>query len=204
MINEIIEIKNIIPKSQANYIETIMTGFDFPWAFNKNIVSGDKCFVDDIDNPAGLNHFFYEQNSFKSTFFDMVYPIILNLQDKINDKDMSRLIRMRANLILKNSAINEDAFMPHIDSFFKHIVAIYYVNDSDGDTIIFNETNENYDPGSKDIEKISSRNFTVKKRIKPEKGKILVFPGNYYHTASFCKKNKFRCVINTNLSNILI
>jgi len=204
MINEIIEIKNIIPKSQADYIETVMTGFDFSWAFNKNMVSGDKCFVDDIGNHPGLMHFFYEQNSFTSTFFNLVYPIILNLQDKIKDKDIARLIRMRANLIFKNLAVNEDKFMPHIDSFFKHVVAIYYVNDSDGDTIIFNETNEDYDHGSKDIERISSRNFTVKKRVKPEKGKILVFPGNYYHTASFCKKNNYRCVINTNLSNILL
>jgi hypothetical protein len=33
--------------------------------------------------------------------------------------------------------------MPHIDSFFPHWNAIYYVNDSDGDTVIFNETNDN-------------------------------------------------------------
>jgi hypothetical protein len=93
--------------------------------------------------------------------------------------------------------------MPHIDSFFPHWNAIYYVNDSDGDTFIFNETNDTYDAGQDDIIRIKENKFTVKKRITPKKGKILIFPGKYYHSSSFARESKFRCVINMNLEKII-
>lgn len=201
---DIIEIDNLLPLSHQEYIRDTMLGFNFPWVLNKNIVSGDDCFLNQKNNPPGFNHFFYEHNKSISNFFEMVYPIILNLNSHIKNKETNRLIRMRANLTLSNQSVDMDKFMPHIDSFFPHYVAIYYVNDSDGDTIIFNESNEDYDSGEKDINLIKHGTFTVQKRIKPKQGKILVFPGKFYHTASFCKNSEYRCLININLGPIFI
>lgn len=202
--NEIIEIENIIPLDHQNYIKDVMTGFSFPWVLNKNIVSGDDCFINQKNNPPGFNHFFYEHNKSTSTFFDMVYPIILSLTSQVKNYPINRLIRMRGNLTLANQSKDMEQFMPHIDSFFPHYVAIYYVNDSDGDTIIFNETNDDYDSGEKDINKIKTGPFTINRRVTPKQGKILLFPGNHYHTASFCKDTDFRCLININLGGIFL
>lgn len=202
--NDIIEIDNIIPLDQQKYISEIMTGFSFPWVLNKNIVSGDDCFLNQKNNPPGFNHFFYEHNKSTSNFFDMVYPIVLSLTSHVKNLPINRLLRMRANLTLSNQSTALDHFMPHIDSFFPHYVAIYYVNNSDGDTIIFNETNDDFDSGEKDINKIKSGPFSIKTRITPTQGKLLLFPGHYYHTASFCKESEFRCLININLGSILL
>lgn len=201
--DDIIEIKNIISKDYQNHLLSLMTSFEFPWAFNPNMVSGDDCFVGQEDNLAGFNHFFYERGEVKSTFFQLIYPLVLNLTSQPNTP-FNRLIRMRANLSLSNKHSPLEHHMPHIDSFFPHWNAIYYVNSNDGDTVIFNETNDNYDPGQDDILKIKQNNFTIKKRITPEQGKIVIFPGKYYHSSSFARDTKFRCVINMNLEKIIL
>ena len=39
----------------------------------------------------------------------------------------------------ENTTSTRDYHLPHIDSEYPHWIAIYYVNDSDGDTHIFEE-----------------------------------------------------------------
>jgi hypothetical protein len=201
--NDIIEIENIIPVDYQNHLLSLMTSFNFPWAFNPNMVSGDDCFLDNKDNHSGFNHFFYEKNEKTSQFFDLVYPLVLSITSQTK-LEFNRLIRMRANLTLPNTASNLEWHMPHIDSYFPHYNAIYYVNDSDGDTVIFNEVNEDYDSGQQDINAIKQNEFTIKHRVTPKKGKILVFPGKYYHSSSFARNSKFRCVINMNLGKVFL
>lgn len=202
IMSDIIEIENFIPVDYQNHILQVMTGMEFPWVFNQHMVSGDAWSLNDPQNHAGFNHFFYEQGKFNSQWFNLFYPLVLSITSNAN-VNFDRLIRMRANLTLSNSAVIEDYHMPHIDSFFPHWNAIYYVNDSDGDTVIFNETNETYSSGDDDIIRIQQGNFTIKKRVTPKKGKILIFPGKYYHSSSIARTSKFRCVININLDKAL-
>lgn len=203
MSQDIIEIENFIPKDYADHLERLMTSFDFPWYFNPSMVSGDDDFQGQENNISGFNHFFFENNVKVSPFFDLVYPIILSITSRA-DIPFNRLIRMRANLNLPNQASTLLHHMPHIDSYFPHWNAIYYVNDSDGDTFIFNETNDTYDSGQDDIIRIKKNQFTVKQRVTPKKGKILIFAGKYYHTSSWARNSKCRCVININLGNMTL
>ena len=200
--NDIIEIENFIPIDYQRHIETVMTGFEFPWVFNKNMVSGDDTFLDNKDNHAGFNHFFFEHQKTQSNFFQLFYPLVLTITSKV-DIPFNMLIRMRANMTLSSQESKLDWHMPHIDSFMPHYNAIYYVNDSDGDTVIFNETNEDYDPGQNDIRTIKQNKFTVKHRVEPKRGKLVVFPGKYYHSSSPVRNHKYRCVINMNLGKVL-
>ena len=66
-----------------------------------------------------------------------------------------------------------------------HIAFLYYVNDSDGDTIIFNEKEGHIGE------------LTIKTRVSPKKGRLIIFGGNIYHAAGRPKKD-IRCVINYN------
>ena len=65
----------------------------------------------------------------------------------------------------------------HKDLEIPHWVCLYYVNDSDGDTIFFN--NE-----KKEI-----------KRVSPKKGRVAFFDGNIFHSSSSPTKNT-RAVLN--------
>jgi hypothetical protein len=199
---DIIEIENFIPVDYQRHLLQTMTSLEFPWVFNQNMVSGDDWAVGNAQNHAGFNHFFFEQGKYTSQWFNLFYPLVLSITSYQNIK-FDRLVRMRANLTLPNSAAIEDYHMPHIDSFFPHWNAIYYVNDSDGDTVIFNETNDNYSSGQDDILRIQKENFTIKRRVTPKQGKILLFPGKYYHSSSIARTSKFRCVININLDKVL-
>ena len=67
---------------------------------------------------------------------------------------------------------------------------MYYINDSDGDTIIFNESYIDNKPES---------NFTIRKKITPKQGRIVIFPTSLYHSGSHCVDNNVRCVLNINI-----
>ena len=66
-----------------------------------------------------------------------------------------------------------------------HLVVLYYVNTSDGDTIIYNQKEE-------------TKEYTIKQKVTPKQGRVVVFDGRFYHTAEQ-PSNDIRCVINFNL-----
>ena len=76
---------------------------------------------------------------------------------------------------------------PHIDldEGEEHIVVLYYVIDSDGDTIIYNERTE-------------SDTYTEKQRVSPKQGRVVIFEGGQYHTAEQPTKGT-RCIVNYNI-----
>jgi hypothetical protein len=79
---------------------------------------------------------------------------------------------------------------PHVDMEDEHhLVCLYYVNDSDGDTILFDKMlGEGND----------LQNTPIFARIKPKKGRVLVFCGRQYHAASLPEHN-IRTIINFNI-----
>jgi len=81
---------------------------------------------------------------------------------------------------------------PHVDADVDHIVVLYYVNDSDGDTVIYENLFEGYDkvPLMKDLKE--------KKRVTPKAGRVVIFNGKHWHT-SHQPKDNVRCVVNYNL-----
>ena len=76
---------------------------------------------------------------------------------------------------------------PHIDldEGEEHIVVLYYVIDSDGDTVIYNE-------------RTKSLTYTEKQRVTPKQGRVVIFDGRQYHTAEQPTKGT-RCIVNYNL-----
>ena len=112
------------------------------------------------------------------------------IKEKLDDKTMNRLksyiknknvIQARSilQLPLNEKLLKKDFDTPHIDSKDPHLVYLYYVVDSDGQTLFL-------------------KNKKVIKKIKPKQGRLVIFNGNIYHTAEQPKKNK-RCVINFNV-----
>jgi hypothetical protein len=103
-----------------------------------------------------------------------------------------RVVRSKSNLTSRTTELRLG--WPHIDNDQKHFVVIYYVNDSDGDTVIYNEkySGKVYDQSE----------LTIFKTISPKAGSIIIFDGRMYHTNYAPQKNNFRCVINMNLKQL--
>lgn len=83
--------------------------------------------------------------------------------------------------------------LPHVDGVrsFPYNAAVYYVNDSDGDTVFFEETTKQISPNN------INPNMKIYKTVSPKKGRLVVFPGDVYHSSGK-PKNDIRCIINYN------
>jgi hypothetical protein len=80
--------------------------------------------------------------------------------------------------------------VPHIDDSKNHLVLIYYINDSDGDTVLYN---------NKYNEKEDNEMF-VEHRISPKAGRAVLFDGGMYHSFYYPNTHDMRSVININIS----
>lgn len=99
--------------------------------------------------------------------------------------------------------------LPHVDfdriDGTKFLTAIYYLNDSDGDTFLFNEKsssmphNKLMDDGSMSPDDMKFiDNLTIKKRISPKKGTLIIFRGDTIHAGSHPTSAQNRLVLNYN------
>ena len=80
---------------------------------------------------------------------------------------------------------------PHIDFDFPHIASIYYVNDSDGDTIFYNQK-------TYDTNQIDNLDLQEYKRVTPKANRLVIFEGDIVHTGSSPVNSKKRILINSN------
>jgi len=94
-------------------------------------------------------------------------------------KNINPLFILRARAFIQAPSGKNIIQKPHTDVDFSHWVFLYYVNDSDGDTIFYNEQKE------------------IIKRVAPKKGRIAFFDGSIYHSAS-TPNTSSRAVININ------
>lgn len=123
---------------------------------------------------------------------------ILNGISKQSKHVIAGTHRSKFNLLTRNHKNYEDSFnSPHVDIFVPHYVVLYYVNDSDGDTFIFEETSDEYEMAR--IPEIE--NFTIKKRITPRKNRAILFDGRYFHTSSHPFKSPLRIVMNIDIES---
>jgi hypothetical protein len=97
-----------------------------------------------------------------------------------NNIEFRAILRAKFNLVT-NSLETQERQPVHVDYKFNHKVFLYYVNDSDGDTILFD------------------KNYKIVEKIKPEKGKFLIFDGDILHASSPPVKSKKRMIINLNI-----
>ena len=114
---------------------------------------------------------------------------------------LNNLLRIKVNLGFQHPLYSKDSYgMPHIDSLSNKWVMIYYINDSDGDTVLFNQKlsfeKEMDENGFEREKRIGVDNYTILKRIQPKQGRILLIRGDQYHAGSPPIKSLTRGVIN--------
>jgi hypothetical protein len=179
--DDIIVIDDVISISQQNYIEKeLITSHTFPWIFNStdltygSIISNGICFSSKImDQDKVINHNFHN-----------LLPVIHAACDKSN-LSISKMLRMSAFLTFKKNT--NHIMEPHNDFDIPHYGCLYYVNESDGDTIFYNKF---YPESKNDLIEI--------KRVNPKKGRCVLFNPLRYHSSSFPEKKEYRCIVNTN------
>ena len=108
---------------------------DFPWYYTSDITDADH---EAFQGRFGFSHEYVnaERNNLQISF--TVFGLIKNSCKKIKIKKID-ILQGRSFLSTPTNIPREDVDTPHYDMDSPHFVMLYYVNDSDGDTIIYNE-----------------------------------------------------------------
>jgi len=184
---------NILSNNHIKLIEDTLLNSYFPWYLSakkidnkfstcsKNIYlkNKNKNTVEDLQFVHSFVNYENNQSKINSNYFNLIEEISKKITDYFK-LDQISLLRVKANLKTRSNIKNNKYGTPHIDIGNENITCIYYVNDSDGDTILY-------------------KKHKIYKKITPKKGRFLFFKGNMLHSAGYPLKNQVRCVINFNL-----
>ena len=197
MIDDIIVIDDVIPTYKQNQIEDLFVSSRLPWIFFKDIAISDSeikrlgitkltpgigCYIKQ-DNPAYVNEFLLKETS--TIPQSACRKIGKECKDIFNGRSFMHF-PLASELRTEHDNI-------HVDVKYEHLVCLYYVNDSDGDTFIFDKT-------SKDTPfLLKSTKLEVVQKVTPKKGRVVLFNGNRYHSSSGPTKG-IRCILNFNIS----
>lgn len=189
-------IDNIIsPEYQLEIQRMFILDRNIPWfLFSSNVEGGYQSLdlnnsTQCINNPQ-FTHLFYAEGELmtQELFFNTIKPLIESIENKFNIKnsDKNKLFRVKANLLLPSRVEGQNKWnVPHTDYNRKSNSVLYYVNDCDGDTIIFKENLHTYKGElNKDI------------TISPKMGRAVFFNSSTFHTSSCPLNSKYRIVIN--------
>ena len=167
--------------SNKNYHDS-----DFPWFYIEDVTAaGDS----DSQHRPGLGHQYVEFDDVSpgiivSDHHELMVPMLRKLGFTVGIRDV-KVLQGRSFLQFPVKERGE-IDLPHIDICNKiHIVGLYYVMDSDGDTVIYNERKE-------------SETYTIKERVSPKQGRMVIFDGGLFHAAEQ-PLNSTRCIINYNI-----
>ena len=173
-------IDNFLPIQLADSLEHMLFSADFPWYYIPDITYGHSPDTE-VKNSAFM-HNLYKEETGPSSFYLNVCSLPFLGSAKVPPSRVSRAIAL-----MQTPQMNINSYLhnnPHVDNLSPHIVFLYYVCDSDGDTFIFSTDKDD---------------STVTKQVSPKKNRALIFDGGIYH-ASSKPKDSNRCVINFNLN----
>jgi hypothetical protein len=158
------------------------------WTFSKrtNLPTANKA---SLDSSAETFQFVAMEPGGQAQNGEPV-QIMRTLVQKFFEKhnlQIKEVIRIKSNILTRST--NTEYHSPHIDTSVPHLVFLYYVNDSDGDTFFFDKF---YSPDSE----LKEDELVVSRRVSPKQGRGILFNGHQYHASSSPNDSDMRCVIN--------
>jgi hypothetical protein len=186
-------IENLLPKTYEDEIENVLLGNNFPWYYYNVTTPAtypDCYYTNTTKDTPQFTHMFFNARmnmpGIVSEYYTLIFPIVILLEKHTGRQFSNRMIRIKANYISRESNYPENYHnIAHTDGDNVESL-IYYVNNSDGNTILFNEK----------LGDVTNNNLTIKETIKPQKGKCLLFESDYLHASSPPKVNTNRVIIN--------
>lgn len=187
-------IDDLFTKEQQELIETAT--LRIPWFFQDNtcdfsyIPNYPKKIKGVTETPFFVNMLF---DDFKpqSEYFKYYSHIVGILEQRTGRPYMNRLFRMKANMYLQQPTYPQGHFhTPHVDVYDEKTdtigegeIFLYYVDDSDGETFMFNE-------------RFPAQSVTKKISVRPKKGRGVLFDLQALHASSPPRTHDRRMTLN--------
>ena len=191
-------IDDFLPVPIQNVIHELMIGPDFSWRFSNysvSIINLNEYFHTDAPNREHiqLRHSFANDDEITSDYYKFIEPLKLIFESHMRAK-VKLTHRIKSNLLINQRGPYIQP--PHVDTLelidndvdcLGYKTLLYYVNDSDGDTIFYNEFYTGEPVGL----------VTEQQRVSPKKGRAVIFDSNQIHSGSCPSVNDTRMVINS-------
>ena len=179
---------NFLTEEELQQFEEMYFSQELSWLYYRNTQGDDLSHSGVIDTGAkDMPSFSCSPDPIKD---HKAYFLTVNMIKKFTDKhniSYKDVVRIKFNATPCSPI--EKTIYPHVDTHDPHYVFLYYVNDSDGDTFLYNETKSD----------IKLTEATIMKRITPKRGSAFIIDGAHYHSLSPPTKNHLRFVVNANL-----
>ena len=181
-------IDDFLPREDFEKLQELVMSREFPWYYVDCASAPFGAFVpDNATETIGWVHIAFSKNNNTRS---QALPVFANLLDIIVEKFNVEIIRVRASMKSYKKGFTESNYnLPHVDYFFPHVSIVYYINETDGDTWVFDQMY---------TEQPEPKEFTVKQRVSPKPNRLLLIDGLQYHTASNPINNDCRVIININ------
>jgi len=179
-------IDNFLSPTYFKTLKQLLEGNMFDWYYQEHISSN----FDNSKQSFGFSSWIVDIDGNLRKYGDLFTGFLTQLQDIY--PDCNRILRCRADMVV--SANKTHLHSPHIDiNDIPHYSCVYYVNESDGNTVIYNEKSETND-FEPDLSKL-----TIKTEIEPVPNRLVIFDGQYIHSGHSPVEYKRRIILNTNI-----
>jgi len=168
-------IKDILSKKILNTLDKTIFKSDFSWYYNEYTVNeSPKKYKNSYDHFQ-FSHWIVRESKPNSPISPLLEELIKPLPFKY-----TQIVRAKLNFLpqYKIEKNRDKHNIPHIDIETRHKVAIIYLDNSDGFTYLFNKDN------------------IIFKKVKPKRGKVLLFKGCIKHAGSHPIDSKKRVLLN--------
>jgi hypothetical protein len=188
-LDEIYVIDDVVSHRFQDVVENAM--MDAPWYFeSKSIAFVKENVTDELGSAIDINkhhqgfaHGMKEKGEVISDLYNLVSPIAYEAFSKIGIY-VSDIFNARSFLLPPYANPPEvNGYHIDVEGGYPHIVCLYYVNDSDGDTILCEQTYDDIE--GKGISLADGQSMmTIADRVTPKKGRCVLFNGNRYHSST--------------------
>lgn len=187
-------IDNILLEEDFNQLYDEVMGEHFPWHYGRKVGKNDN-----YENfyLYGWYNSVISGSTVKYDPNNIIKPLALKALANAGE-DVKEIVRLR--IILNTAADKNYLNGAHIDHDLKHRTALLYLNNSDGNTILYNEmfdpTGDYSNPSIYLEKKISE--LTIQSEVEPKANRLFIFNGLQYHTGTTPTKAPRRVIMNIN------
>ena len=188
--------QQIVSKKDQDTLSNILNSNSVDWYITNSTVTADFKPQYDIDDRVmdtyNCTHKIYMHNDYSkspkiytkyASLVDIPKQMIYSIASDLN-VEVIQIMQIRANTIFQDLSFTDKNFnVPHMDYEDPDIISIlYYVDQSDGDTVVF--------------DKYDGKQLGEPNRFRPIRGSAIAFNSNQYHCSSNPIKTRRRIVIN--------
>lgn len=172
---------DIIPETYQTKLEEYVKLSNLKWNYQHNITGGYGG-TDSLELPANV---LKGVDITDTNIINIIHSIKLNLLNKLN-LEFVMDYRYKINWTTPLSKNYDFENLIHIDMDVDHIAIVYYINDTDGNTIFLNNKKGNSaESHQSNFKGIKLDDFEIVNRIHPKKGRAIIFDGNIYHYGEY-------------------